>query len=76
MSDLCTHYACRCAQAAELEAMSDKAADPRTSAELLARATEVHNQPVRCRMPPRAIRPQSLAREAYERAYEQKRRLR
>ena len=41
----CQHYACRCARAAELAAMSDRTGDPN----LLAKAFDVHSQVVPCR---------------------------
>lgn len=46
MNRLCEDYVCRCARAAELLAIFDRNADPRT---LLA-AIEVHDQKVECRL--------------------------
>src|SRR5215831_14363349 len=45
----CTHYLCRCARAAELAEMSDRATDPGVARRLLAAAIAVHTQDVRCR---------------------------
>jgi hypothetical protein len=42
---MCTHYACRCARAAELAAMADVKGDSR----LLLEAIAVHSQEVECR---------------------------
>jgi len=47
----CTHYACRCARAAELAAMAERHDLP-GSGRLLQDAIDVHDQTVRCRMRP------------------------
>lgn len=45
-TQLCEHYACRCARAAELAAMYDRTG----RGSLLREAIGVHEQLVRCRM--------------------------
>lgn len=48
----CTHYLCRCARAAELAAMADRADRHQTGqgARLLAEAVAAHGQEVECRV--------------------------
>lgn len=46
---LCEHHACRCARAAELAAMADRALTPALAGWLLAEAIRVHSEPVPCR---------------------------
>jgi hypothetical protein len=52
---LCTHYACRCARAAELALIADRTDDAR----YLAEAIDCHSRgKVRCRLPDEEQKPE------------------
>lgn len=48
---MCQHYECRCARAAELAQMADRAMNLRAANDLLLQAVGIHSQQVICRRP-------------------------
>lgn len=68
MTDKCTHYACRCARAAELAEMADRYGGP----SLLIDAISVHDSYVPCRFVPTPYVPQRETKSLSEVPTDQK----